>query len=353
MGQIKGVFSALGQLFSVKEAMSKSASRKFLLSFQVPVLLLLRWQVRRRLTRQTRKALSQLTVVAFPNALNGSSRHSHHGYAIEKIFHALAIVPRQFDPWMSVRNTLFINWQDMTRDRVDSAAYMHAAYSYTGQAEEFHLRRVINADARDISKKTVGKNFNLSFGYPLDVDPTTYSGSMVVKSDLNATHDGKVVEAPVAWEEDQENLVFNVHVDNGDGHGNVVDFRVPFIRRPLDFAYRKVRPVQSRFSNINSSVTLEKTADHFSQLEIDGISAFCQMMGLDYGELDCLRDAVSGKIFIVDVAKTPAGPPNGLSFRLKVEAIKRMSVAFAEEFIADSANSRSATNDGPEVVSAQ
>jgi hypothetical protein len=32
-------------------------------------------------------------------------------------------------------------------------------------------------------------------------------------------------------------------------------------------------------------------------------------MGLDYGELDAVRDAASGRLYVLDVNNTPFGPP--------------------------------------------
>jgi len=46
-----------------------------------------------------------------------------------------------------------------------------------------------------------------------------------------------------------------------------------------------------------------------SEEEADRVQRFCRGMGLDYGELDAVRDASSGRLYVVDVNNTPFGPP--------------------------------------------
>ena len=52
-------------------------------------------------------------------------------------------------------------------------------------------------------------------------------------------------------------------------------------------------------------------------------------MSVDYGELDVLRDK-DGRIYVVDVNNTPAGPPKKLPNQACRIALKRMSKSFAQ-----------------------
>ena len=54
------------------------------------------------------------------------------------------------------------------------------------------------------------------------------------------------------------------------------------------------------------------------------------LLHVDYAELDALRDAQSGKLFVIDVNPTPWGPPAELSDEQKVIAIKTMAKAFEQ-----------------------
>ncbi|MDX1440319.1 MAG: hypothetical protein R3284_10505, partial [Rubricoccaceae bacterium] len=61
--------------------------------------------------------------------------------------------------------------------------------------------QIVNAWANDVSKHHVAEAFEEVFGYTLEVDPTTYTGQMVEKSDENARHDGHLVQGPLDPEE--------------------------------------------------------------------------------------------------------------------------------------------------------
>ena len=58
-------------------------------------------------------------------------------------------------------------------------------------------------------------------------------------------------------------------------------------------------------------------------------------MGMDYGELDILRDNDNGKIYIVDANKTPGFNFDGCSESDKTIIIRRLTAAFKEAFISD------------------
>ena len=64
---------------------------------------------------------------------------------------------------------------------------------------------------------------------------------------------------------------------------------------------------------MNDKVEFVKTDTLFTQSEVERLNEFCSRIGLDYGELDVVRDSGSKQIFVLDVNKTPLGPPNGLS----------------------------------------
>ena len=47
--------------------------------------------------------------------------------------------------------------------------------------------------------------------------------------------------------------------------------------------------------------------------ELNKIHRFCAKIGMDYGEVDVLRDRDDGRIYIVDANNTPSGPPSPIS----------------------------------------
>ena len=57
--------------------------------------------------------------------------------------------------------------------------------------------RTVNFNCRDVSKSTVAAAFGRVSGYDLAVDPETYHGRIVDKSEINAAHDGRIVDGPI------------------------------------------------------------------------------------------------------------------------------------------------------------
>jgi len=172
--------------------------------------------------------------------------------------------------------------------------------------------RIINAASLDISKHKVNQVFAKVFGYPLAVNPLEFHGKIVEKSDRNASHDGRVLNGPLKPAELLSGRVYQKAIDNSSNiDGLIVDHRMPVIAGVIPLVYLKYRPQQTRFSNKNSFAKLEKVETVFSSSELEKISLMVKEMGLDYGEVDVLRDK-DGRIYVVDVNNTPHGPPNGL-----------------------------------------
>lgn len=189
----------------------------------------------------------------------------------------------------------------------------------------------INGRCLDISKKRVQDVFYDVFGYELAVDPLTYEGNMVVKSDRNATHDGKVVVGPLAGAED--NKVYEKLIDNTSAAGTVVDLRACVIGKEIPFVYVKQRPVNQRFSNYNSRIYWSAVEQIFSESERELILRFTESMHLDIGELDVLRDRADGRIYIVDVAKTPHSPSNYYLTVGGIRCMHRAAAAFQRQWL--------------------
>jgi len=97
--------------------------------------------------------------------------------------------------------------------------------------------------------------------------------------------------------------------------------RIPVICGKIPFAYKKYRPIETRFSNTNARAELVDKSAVISADEEAKILAFCRKQGVDYAELDVLRDNDTQKLYVVDVNPTPWGPPNHLDYYAKGKAI--------------------------------
>jgi hypothetical protein len=283
----------------------------------------------------------RLRVVSFPNKLFVAHDLFAGGYAIEKVFLVSGQTPVQFTPWE--QSDIIFNWQDLTINPIDPISYIETSYiEATGKSGLTSNVCTVNFSCNDIRKRKIAQLHDEALGYPLDVDPLTYSGKAVCKSDMNSTHDGRVVDCPIEPRGLRNDKVYSVLIDNAED-GYAIDFRVVFIKGLLDFFYEKRRPIETRFSNTNSSVSMRRLREEFSDDEIARIESFCRTLGADYGELDILRDKVSGKIYAIDFAKTPAGPPNGLPKASAVDAIEQMSVAYLTNVVGPFLSARNAT----------
>jgi hypothetical protein len=198
------------------------------------------------------------------------------------------------------------------------------------------VRRYINAQCNDISKKRVGRVFEQVFGYALDVDPTVTEGQLVRKSDVNAAHDGTIITGPISqaeYERDRDGVVYSVQVNNVDGEF-INDLRVLWCGHVAPMLDRKERPVTSRFGHGGTGVFIEPVADHFSPSEVEQLGQFCRAFDLDYGELDVLRDRDNGRLYVVDVNKTPNRPLSHMDAEYATAALTGMAVEFAKGFLA-------------------
>jgi len=195
----------------------------------------------------------------------------------------------------------------------------------TDEVKSLNGKAVYNIRCTDISKATIHRLFYETFGKPLGVLPEVYEGLMVCKSDRNAAHDGVIVEGPL-----NDPLPDKVYCKliNNIADNDAIDYRVPLLAGAIPLVYVKRRPVANRFANRNTSVSLTAAESAFSTDELKNITDFSQRLGMDYGELDILRDRNSHQIYIVDANNTPYGPPNGLPEAEQQTALRLLAAAF-------------------------
>lgn len=177
----------------------------------------------------------------------------------------------------------------------------------------------------------MSRKFEDVFGYPILVDPGRFEGWCVMKSERNAAHDGRLVRCPIVGPA-PDGMTCQILIDNTVRRRFVEDIRIPIIGGRIPFVYLKYRPLKSRFSNDNAYARMASQHELFTPSEIRLIREYVGRIGLEYGELDVLRDGASGRIYVVDANNTPYGPPNHLESREADAAIRILADAFVEEF---------------------
>jgi hypothetical protein len=192
-------------------------------------------------------------------------------------------------------------------------------------------QRVLNINCKDTSKTRVDEVHKAVFGYSLAIDPLTYKGLCVKKSNKQTTRNGVIVPCPV--DEVDEKSVYQIVVNNKINDDYVEDIRVPIVGDNIPFCYLKRRPVQRRFGTETTSSNLCERDAVLSTTEVELLLRLCRRMGLDYGELDVLRDSDSKRLYVVDVNNTPVGPPKHLDSKSVHVALERLSKAFMASFM--------------------
>jgi hypothetical protein len=255
-----------------------------------------------------------------------------NGFKSKKLF-AYPHYPSRGSTLYKIGNQLGYNVSNKLSGNIEAVVY----WEYLTYREEYALMediepniRVVNLNSRDISKVFVDEVHNRVFGYSTIVNPLEYNGQIVKKNDINAKHDGEILQGPL--KEVEDGFIYQKLIDNTHGDNLVMDYRVPIVNKTLDFIYLKYRNQSVRFTNSTQKTDLVGINEVFSDSEIEYIDAFCRKIKLDYGELDILRDKNDGKIYIVDVNNTPQGPPANISKEDSKKALSAIALAF-EHFV--------------------
>jgi hypothetical protein len=167
----------------------------------------------------------------------------------------------------------------------------------------------INGRCLDVSKSRVDAEWVRAGGQPLTLDPLVTDGLIVVKSELNSRHDGRIVRGPLRRTDQRH--VYQRYVDCHEAD-STVDLRTTVIAGEIVVVVRCYRPAR-RWDLPTTRMDRERPSDLYSAAELAQLRTFAAGMRLDYGELDVLRDRGSGLIYVVDANRTPYGPSPGMS----------------------------------------
>ncbi|MCP5005510.1 MAG: hypothetical protein GY941_16465 [Planctomycetes bacterium] len=193
--------------------------------------------------------------------------------------------------------------------------------------------KVLNNRCNDISKNRINSVFEEVFGYSQSVDPYKYTGKCVMKSNWNALHQGKIIECPISKVD--RNFVYVKLIRNETEDGFVEDMRVPVYGNKISLVYLKYRSVKNRFvdrEHTNTNATITEVSEVLSEDEVSNVHRFCEGIGMEYGEMDVLRDRDDGRIYIVDANSAPSGPPSPISLDEADVAVVRLAKTFEETF---------------------
>ena len=235
---------------------------------------------------------------------------------------AIWFAPQVPRPWYLARGAAL--WAGIGVARTPGEADVAFYFDDVTTAAVDHGLRGLNGGCTDVSKSHVATVFEEVFGYPLSVDPATYTGSMIEKSERNGVHDGRIFEA---GEPVRPDCVYQRLVDTTDEEGSAHDLRTLCVSGIPVLVWEKVKPGGERFAIHNRIARLKNPTKVFTPEEIAKIGRFAAKMGLDWGGLDVLRDRADGRIYVVDVNKTDVGPVIALSWTDKMRSMRLLGQA--------------------------
>jgi len=141
--------------------------------------------------------------------------------------------PQRAGPWYNARIAAEYAGLKITDD-VHEADY-HFVFSddtISTVADDLpakYREKSINSETVDISKGRVGEVFKNVFGYNVKVDPLTYSGLVVAKSEANGTHDGGVIECPITPDKVEPDRAYQKLVPTGSTEEHTEDLRLIYV----------------------------------------------------------------------------------------------------------------------------
>lgn len=181
----------------------------------------------------------------------------------------------------------------------------------------------INALSTNVTKRFTDRVHRDVFGYGLMIErPTEYSGVIVCKMNKNCTCNGRFLEGPlerkVVGRLRDQGMVLQRLVDDrrsgnkgrfaNEGSDVIVEYRAPYIAGTgIPFVYEKYKYYDTRFvyGVLQCDVNYNPEA-LFGTDTMNKICRLCERMGVEYGELDVLRDNHSGLFYVIDVNNTPS-----------------------------------------------
>lgn len=157
---------------------------------------------------------------------------------------------------------------------------------------------VINIGGWDISKTRNERVMHHAFGYNTLIDPFTYKGKMLEKSEMQGLHTMREVKDVKIL---KPGYIYVKQIDNRTDDKHVMDYRLYIFDSKVVMVVTKERPIQDRYGGVRESVLKCYTnpEDILSHREQDNITRYCKIYKTSFTELDGVRHN-DGKLYIVD-----------------------------------------------------
>ncbi len=160
--------------------------------------------------------------------------------------------------------------------------------------------QAVNWRLYDISKSRVNGVYN-----NMTIDPLTHQGQAVRKSELQGSHSGQIIQCPLSRSQFNPSLIYQKYIETRVG-GLYITYRLFF-----DGQVRFVSKQYTKSAFKSDHVLVEKLnpLDVFTPMFLDNIRVKSMEFGLEFGEIDVLRDVRDQRSYVVDVNNIPGMSP--------------------------------------------
>jgi len=242
------------------------------------------------------------------------------------LFYPKKLVPGQ-KLWYYLRH-LGVEWTNDINDD-DITIAVHTDYKNSNSlSEEMEKKRsiagirIINEHCNNVKKDHVDSVFTDVFGYSSFVDPTTHYGCCVIKSTQQAIHNGRIIECPIHPNDvdlrirrsvtgEIHKRVYQKLIDTRFEKDKLREIRIPIINGNIPLLFIKELGVLNTFHPYPENhykVYVDYDIGRWIKPdEVSKILEFTVQVGLEFGELDFLRDNSTGLGYIVDINNIPMG----------------------------------------------
>ena len=178
-------------------------------------------------------------------------------------------------------------------------------------------KKVINIKCVCVLKGFVDKTWESVSGYSITVDPANPPDKYVRKSQLQyishtgEAHDGRVFDKP---QSPDNGYVYQKLIDNRiriENHDLYQTLRIPVFNQSIPCLYAKIHThrfkSRAKYNKWSYNFVTYDIKEYLSSEEIKTILEFCRIAGVEYAELDILRDNKSGLIYVIDINNLAGG----------------------------------------------
>src|SRR5690606_14183748 len=117
--------------------------------------------------------------------------------------------------------------------------------------------------------------------------------------DLNGAGSGSLVDCPI--EAPEPGYVYQRFVDALDEDGNLEEIRITIVGDRIPVVRVRAKPLDpAKIKEKHVKIVVRDATDVFTPEEIALIVRLAHRIGVQFGELDVLRDRHDGRIYVVD-----------------------------------------------------